>query len=118
MHKSGIIHRDIKPQNILFRNSFDDIVLADFGLADFYRKDGQYLFKRCGTPGFVAPEVLHDKLYDYKVDVFSVGVIMYLLLTGKQPFRSNNLDEIVQLNYDCAVDYGCLEISKDALNLL
>lgn len=57
MHSLGVIHRDIKPENIMFRNS-EELVLTDFGLADFYRKDGQYLFTNCGTPGYCAPELL------------------------------------------------------------
>ena len=54
----------------------------DLGLADFYNAEGKYLFTKWGTPGYVAPEVLHEIRYDTKVDVFSVGVIMYILLCG------------------------------------
>jgi calcium/calmodulin-dependent protein kinase I len=56
------MHRDIKPENILFRKKGDleSLCLGDFGLADIYKKDGKYLFTRCGTPGFVAPELLQD----------------------------------------------------------
>ena len=52
-------------------------MLVDFGLADHYREDGKYLFKDCGTPGYCAPEVLTHQNYDYKVDVFSLGVVLY-----------------------------------------
>ena len=48
------------------------------------------MFKRCGTPGYVAPEVLADKIYDFKIDVFSAGVIMYIILLGKGPFGGSN----------------------------
>lgn len=56
----GILHRDLKPENIILRKKgeLEDLVIADFGLADYYKKDGNYLFTRCGTPGYVAPEVL------------------------------------------------------------
>jgi calcium/calmodulin-dependent protein kinase I len=58
----NIFHRDLKPENILFRekDNLDSICITDFGLADFYNPEGNYIFTRCGSPGFVAPEVLHD----------------------------------------------------------
>lgn len=56
------MHRDIKPQNIMlkYHKDFDSASLIDFGLADFHKVEGGYLFNRCGTPGYVAPEVLRD----------------------------------------------------------
>jgi calcium/calmodulin-dependent protein kinase I len=56
-----------------------DICIADFGLADYFNPKGDYMFKRCGTPGYVAPEVLQDKIYDYKVDLFSAGTLMFIM---------------------------------------
>jgi len=55
-----VLHRDLKPDNLILRNKgiLDDVVITDFGLADFYSSNGNYMFSRCGTPGFVAPEVL------------------------------------------------------------
>lgn len=85
------MHRDLKPENLLLKSKQADfdIVLADFGLATFI-SDPNILFRRCGTPGFVAPEVLSykegDPIYNEKCDIFSAGVIFYLTLTGKQPF--------------------------------
>ena len=81
MHSKNIMHRDIKPENLILKdmeNSYD-IKLADFGLATVVTTQGEYLFKRCGTPGYVAPEILADEKYDQKVDVFSAGVILYIL---------------------------------------
>ena len=79
LHSMNIMHRDIKPENLILKdeNGFD-LKLADFGLAEFVNQK-QHLFKRCGTPGYVAPEILDDKPYDTKVDVFSAGVILYIL---------------------------------------
>ena len=52
-------------------------------MADFYNLKGQYIFKRCGTPGFVAPEILNDLNYDYSVDIFSLGVLMFIMYNNK-----------------------------------
>lgn len=86
IHSKGIMHRDLKPENILLRKKNDmfDIVIADFGLASEIKiPTSQIFFKRCGTPGFVAPEILSYKegesFYDEKCDIFSSGVIFYIL---------------------------------------
>ena len=88
----GIIHRDLKPDNIILK--FKDtplnknlIKIVDFGLGTFQDVE-EYLFKRCGTPGFVAPEVINANNDDPflrftpKSDVFSVGIIFFFMLTG------------------------------------
>lgn len=93
-----------------------DLCLADFGLADYYDVKGGYMFSRCGTPGYVAPEILADKIYDFKVDVFSVGVIMFILLTGCSPFKGTSYDEIVIKNYNCTIDYECKEVVEAQLS--
>lgn len=78
IHSKGVIHRDIKPENILFRKpNLDDIIVSDFGLADFMNSEGLYKYHRCGTPGNIAPEVLKDQPYDFKVDTYSAGIIFY-----------------------------------------
>ena len=88
LHSKGIMHRDIKPENLLLRDESNiyDIVLADFGLAaKIHQPEEEILFKRCGTPGFVAPEVLSFKegkgqpFYNEKCDIFSMGALLYLL---------------------------------------
>lgn len=80
LNSLNIIHRDIKPENIIFRTEKEDsdIVLVDLGFAT-YKEDYNKLFTRCGTPGYVAPEVLHDKTYDCKADIFSAGTIFYIM---------------------------------------
>lgn len=71
-----------------FSNHLNSTAIIDFGLADFWNQEGDYLFVRCGTPGYVAPEVLHDLKYGFKVDVYSLGLILYLILTGDEPFSA------------------------------
>eukprot|EP00049_Salpingoeca_infusionum_P005596 m.94157 g.94157 ORF g.94157 m.94157 type:complete len:341 (+) comp13016_c0_seq2:641-1663(+) len=91
LHRHNIVHRDLKPENLLCAAPPGDeapqIVISDFGLA---RKlaDGQTLDKSCGTPGYVAPEVIKKRPYSYPVDVWSIGVIAYILLCGYPPFYS------------------------------
>lgn len=84
MHSKKIIHRDLKPENIIFKGTQDniDIGLVDLGFATF-EEDYRKLFVRCGTPGYVAPEVLNDKDYNCKADVFSAGIIFYIMFTKK-----------------------------------
>jgi calcium/calmodulin-dependent protein kinase I len=68
-------------------------------LAEIYASENpHYLFTRCGTPGFVAPEVLHDKNYNCLVDIYSVGVILYGALTGYYPFEGNYSTKVLK-NY-------------------
>ncbi|GFE54399.1 calcium dependent kinase CDPK7 [Babesia ovis] len=87
LHKCGIVHRDIKPENILLTDKSDaaTIKLTDFGLSTLCGPN-ELLTQPCGTLAYVAPEVLTLQGYNQKVDVWSIGVIMYLLLRGKLPF--------------------------------
>ena len=80
LESRDIIHRDLKPENIIFRDKDDphEVVIVDFGFATKV-EDYKNLFTRCGTPGYVAPEVLNDFPYNTKADVFSAGIIFYIL---------------------------------------
>jgi len=94
-HKEGIVHRDLKPQVLLLKttdNGFD-IKITDFGFACRAREP-QSLTTRCGTPSYVAPEVLKNVPYDQAVDCWSVGVILYVLLSGTPPFSDENQSEL------------------------
>lgn len=90
MHRQKIIHRDLKPENIIVKNTKEiNIGIVDLGFAT-KEKDFDKLFKRCGTPGYVAPEILRDKPYDCKADVYSLGIIFYIILTGRIPFNGKS----------------------------
>lgn len=92
-HSRGVYHRDLKPENLLLDGS-RNLKVSDFGLSaleESKREDG-LLYTTCGTPAYVAPEVIHRKGYDgAKADVWSCGVILYVLLAGFLPFRDSNL---------------------------
>ena len=80
-----IVHRDLKPENLIFASKNDNtsIIIADFGLATRLHSPEHKLTLRCGSPGYVAPEVLRDEGYNCSSDVFSAGVIFYVMLTGR-----------------------------------
>lgn len=90
MHNNGVVHRDLKPENLLYYNQDDDskIMISDFGLSK--SEDSGIMATACGTPGYVAPEVLQQKPYGKAVDVWSIGVIAYILLCGYPPFYDEN----------------------------
>ena len=86
-HKNHVAHRDLKPENLLLQSDVDDttVKIADFGFAKKVFKPNS-LTTQCGTPGYVAPEILEGTAYDERADMWSVGVILYILLGGYPPF--------------------------------
>ena len=88
-----IIHRDIKPENLLL-NEGGRILLADFGWSNF--SDGGVRKTFCGTPEYIAPEMLLKKGHDTRVDIWSVGVLMFELLAGYSPFVAKSNQELYQ----------------------
>ena len=88
-----IIHRDIKPENLLLNNG-GRILLADFGWSNF--SDGDVRKTFCGTPEYIAPEMLLKKGHDTRVDIWSVGVLMFELLAGYSPFVAKSNQDLYQ----------------------
>ncbi|KAM8758211.1 serine/threonine-protein kinase DCLK3 [Rhynchonycteris naso] len=93
MHDKNIVHRDLKPENLLVQRNEDKsttLKLADFGLAKHVVRP---VFTVCGTPTYVAPEILSEKGYGLEADMWAAGVILYILLCGFPPFRSPERDQ-------------------------
>lgn len=120
-HQHNIAHSDIKPKNLLLASNDDDslIKLADFGFAD-HLYGPNCLSKRCGTPFFIAPEILLSKSYDEKADMWGVGVMIFLLFSGQLPFMGANQRELCKAiisgkyEFDSAWD----DVSEDGKNLV
>lgn len=94
-HQNNVAHCDLKPKNLLLVSETDDsyIKLADFGFAARVHEP-KSLNKKCGTPFFVAPEILARKPYDMSADIWSAGCIVFLLLSGNLPFRGRTQKEL------------------------
>lgn len=94
-HEARICHRDLKPENILlsYKKGSLDIKLADFGLAQVYSEE-ELMHNISGTPYYIAPEMLAGE-YNHLVDMWSLGVILYIMLSGCPPFNGKNNEEIL-----------------------
>jgi len=90
IHSHNIVHRDIKAENILLKSD-ECAVVADFGLATLVTDEVQ-MARRCGSPGYVAPEVCLGTPYSFKVDVFGTGVVLFFVLSKEMPFSSKDRD--------------------------
>ncbi|KAI8823385.1 putative calmodulin-dependent protein kinase type 1 [Fimicolochytrium jonesii] len=129
LHDHNIIHRDIKPENLLFktRNILSDLVIADFGLSKIVADDKfEGLITVCGTPGYMAPEVIQKKGHGKAVDLWSIGVLAYFLLSGYTPFdygassQADELDNILHGRFTYAPPYWShvSDIAKDFISKL
>lgn len=95
LHDLGVVHRDLKPENILCGDELEDLKIADFGLSKMVLPQ-EKMDAACGTLSYVAPEVLTMQGYGMEADLWSVGVIMFLLLCGKLPFDGDDSNEIIR----------------------
>jgi serine/threonine protein kinase len=111
VHKQNIIHRDIKPQNILLTSN-DIAKLSDFGVARILEATNDIAATLTGTRKYMAPEQYGGE-YDYRVDLYSLGLVLYEMLTGRFPFRGKTHDEMKMKKLD-----GEIEITHDLPNEL
>mmetsp|Transcript_24853 Transcript_24853/g.55829 ORF Transcript_24853/g.55829 Transcript_24853/m.55829 type:complete len:353 (+) Transcript_24853:203-1261(+) len=120
-HDKNIVHRDLKPENLLLasRDDDSDIKVADFGFAIY--AEGYSITSQCGTPGYIAPEILKSKPYGKPADMWSFGVILYILLGGYPPFHDDNqrtlFRKICKGDYTFHPDYWS-GVSDDAKDLI
>ncbi|KAG9124899.1 hypothetical protein FRC07_009806 [Ceratobasidium sp. 392] len=107
LHAHDIVHRDLKPENILYRTKADDsgLVIADFGIAKHLHSPEEQLQTVAGSFGYVAPEVLNGTGHGKPVDIWSIGIITYVLLCGYSPFRATTQDEIVQETMRARIEF-------------
>ncbi|RYP65311.1 hypothetical protein DL771_008380 [Monosporascus sp. 5C6A] len=97
LHSKNVVHRDLKPENLLYltKEPDSDLVLADFGIAKMLDAKDEVLTTMAGSFGYAAPEVMLKKGHGKAVDMWSMGVITYTLLCGYSPFRSENLQDLI-----------------------
>jgi 5'-AMP-activated protein kinase, catalytic alpha subunit len=96
IHSKRVCHRDIKLDNILL-DGRGVVKIADFGVSKQATRPGEMFREQCGTPAYIAPEILRDKGYSYNVDLWSAGVVLFAMLYGTVPFKANNMDELHKL---------------------
>jgi hypothetical protein len=126
MKRIGLAHRDIKPANVLMCHTARQgpaAKVGDFGMSTFVDVDGQ-VRGRCGTPGYVAPEIFTAGVhggYGNKVDIFSAGVTLYVMLCGYEPFYGETDEELVAANKEARVEFTGAEwsgISMEARDMV
>lgn len=104
LHDSSIIHRDLKLGN-LFLNDQLNVKIGDFGLATRIDFDGERKKTLCGTPNYIAPEILNKKGHSFEVDIWSIGCVMYTLLVGQPPFETKSLKDTYSKIKKCDYRY-------------
>lgn len=128
IHKRRIVHRDIKLDNVLINEISEEeegqfcVRIADFGLSTFLPPGEEVkMTEKCGTPCYVAPEILRNEGYTTKCDIFSLGSVLFNLLTGRFLFRGANKVEVLHANKLCSLKqiYEYIEdLSKPCRDLL
>ena len=117
LHTRHIIHRDVKPENIMFESCAKEarVKLIDFGSAAYYHPATPKLRGIHGTHVYCSPEMLSGGEYDYGTDIWSLGVVLYIMVTGEMPYVGSSAEEVLQdmevslSSFSVVVDYFSLE---------
>lgn len=117
IHSAGVLHRDFKLDNILLDASYSLVKICDFGVSKVV-KEGELIFDQCGTPAYLAPEIIKNEGYaGFNVDIWSLGVVLYTMLCGKIPFKASNIDELHKVILLCNLEIP-VELSEQARDLI
>ncbi len=128
LYENNIIHRDLKPKNILLKNNKKDLVLCDFGFARIKSSSMQRVTTICGSPLYMAPELLEEKSYTEIVDIWAIGMILYEMIYGEHPYNNcKDMDDLKEFskkdiiipptnNRNPNVSHECNDILKKMLN--
>ena len=118
LYDNKIFHRDIKPDNILIKD--DKIKIADFGFAKEIDKYNLVMNTLCGSPLYMAPEIILNKPYDINSDIWSLGIILYEMMYKKHPYNDVNsiLKLINNFNSNISISFPNLNYSKELLSLV
>ncbi|CAI2370954.1 unnamed protein product [Moneuplotes crassus] len=118
LHKKNILYRDLKPENILLDEN-GNAVLIDFGLAKLGMTNNKTTKTVCGTPEYIAPEIIEGRPYDKSADWWSLGVLIYEMLTGKHPFKTKSNDVYSMYKRICEIPVKMRpELSSEAKSLI
>ncbi|KAL5217698.1 hypothetical protein ABZP36_018382 [Zizania latifolia] len=127
LRENNVVHRDLKPQNILLvaNNENSLLKIADFGFAKFL-EPFSLAETLCGSPLYMAPEVMQAQKYDAKADLWSVGIILYQLVTGSPPFTGESQIQLlrnilntreIRFPSDCELSHGCIDLCRKLLQI-
>jgi serine/threonine protein kinase len=116
VHKNNIIYRDLKPENLVL-DADGHVVLTDFGLAKQNMGENNKTYTFCGTPEYVAPEILKGTGHNKAVDWWSLGILLYEMLTGLPPFYNENVNEMYELILSAPLTFPD-HVGPDARNLI
>ena len=123
LHEYNICHRDLKPENILIDNN-NIIKISDFSLSKHYQNSNTLLSTPCGSPLYTAPEVIKNEKYNgEKIDVYSLGVILYIITCGMFPFVDENIKKLIfkitkgQFTIPNFLSFSCKNLIKNLMNL-